>query len=95
MYLFLNIIIYFVCIDYTQALKAQSLQRQRQLQLQQQQQGPVTLQQCLREYCKQETLEAGNEWYCSTCRCHQKATKVMHIHTYIHTQKYIHADADT
>lgn len=37
----------------------------------------ITLQECLEEYTKEEQLEAGNEWYCSTCQKHQLATKVV------------------
>lgn len=35
----------------------------------------ITLSQCLKEYTKTEVLENGNEWYCSSCKSHQPATK--------------------
>lgn len=35
----------------------------------------ISLEQCLREHSKLEVLENGNEWYCSNCKTHQKATK--------------------
>lgn len=35
----------------------------------------ITLEQCLHEYTKLEVLDSGNEWYCSNCKTHQKATK--------------------
>eukprot|EP01034_Spumella_vulgaris_P029412 gene29412-36466_t len=34
-----------------------------------------TLYDCLQDYTKEETLEAGNEWYCNVCKEHKVAKK--------------------
>lgn len=38
-------------------------------------QGSVSLESCLYEHTKLETLDDGNEWYCGNCKSHRKATK--------------------
>lgn len=37
----------------------------------------VTLDQCLYEHTKEETLDEGNEWYCSNCKAHKLAKKIV------------------
>eukprot|EP01038_Epipyxis_sp_PR26KG_P007584 gene7584-10333_t len=37
----------------------------------------ITLDQCLREHTKSELLDAGNEWYCSNCKEHKAAKKIV------------------
>lgn len=39
--------------------------------------GALTLQQCLTEHTKEEVLDAGNEVYCSRCKAHRGARKVV------------------
>jgi hypothetical protein len=36
----------------------------------------VSLDDCLREFCRVERLDDGNEWYCSACQAFRPATKV-------------------
>ncbi|CAK78771.1 unnamed protein product (macronuclear) [Paramecium tetraurelia] len=40
----------------------------------------ITLNDCLNQFCSEEVLGAGNEWYCSKCKKHQKAKKQMQIY---------------
>ncbi|CAD8044127.1 unnamed protein product [Paramecium primaurelia] len=40
----------------------------------------ITLNDCLNQFCQEEVLGAGNEWYCSKCKKHQKAKKQMQIY---------------
>ena len=35
----------------------------------------MTLKQCITNFCKEEQLEEGNEWYCSNCKNHVLAKK--------------------
>lgn len=35
----------------------------------------ITLEHCLTEYSREETLDSGNEWYCSVCKKHQTPIK--------------------
>jgi ubiquitin carboxyl-terminal hydrolase 4/11/15 len=37
----------------------------------------LSLDDCLKEYTKEEILDAGNEWYCNVCKEHKKAYKIM------------------
>jgi hypothetical protein len=39
----------------------------------------LTLEDCLKEYTKEEVLDQGNEWYCSACREHKQAHKIVHF----------------
>ncbi|CAD8046029.1 unnamed protein product [Paramecium sonneborni] len=43
-------------------------------------QQTITLKDCLIQFCQEEVLGAGNEWYCSKCKKHQKAKKQMQIY---------------
>jgi ubiquitin C-terminal hydrolase len=45
----------------------------------QQQQPTLSLDDCLKEHTKEEILDAGNEWYCSNCKEHKKAYKIMNF----------------
>ena len=39
----------------------------------------ITLDDCIKNFCKEEKLEEGNEWYCSKCKKHTLATKKMEL----------------
>ena len=39
--------------------------------------GKLTLEKCLKKFCKEEQLEEGDEWYCSKCKNHVLAKKKM------------------
>ena len=36
----------------------------------------VTLQDCITDFCREETLSENEKWYCSTCKDHKCAYKV-------------------
>jgi uncharacterized UBP type Zn finger protein len=40
------------------------------------QSGVMTLEKCLQEHTKEETLDEANAWYCSKCQKHQCAKKI-------------------
>ena len=40
----------------------------------------ITLDDCLRNFSKEEKLEPGNEWYCPKCKKHTLATKKMELY---------------
>ena len=39
----------------------------------------ITLGDCLKNFCKEEKLEIGNEWYCPKCKKHTLASKKMEL----------------
>lgn len=39
----------------------------------------ISLEQCLKEHTREETLDEMNEWYCSACCKHKRAKKVVHF----------------
>ena len=41
--------------------------------------GRITLKDCLSNFCSEEKLEKGNEWYCSKCKKHTLAKKKMEL----------------
>ena len=42
--------------------------------------GKMTLEKCLKKFCKEEQLEEGDEWYCSKCKNHVLAKKKMELY---------------
>ena len=42
--------------------------------------GIITLGDCINNFCRQEKLEPGNEWYCPKCKKHTLATKKMELY---------------
>ena len=42
--------------------------------------GKMTLEKCLKKFCKEEQLEQGDEWYCSRCKKHVLAKKKMELY---------------
>lgn len=40
----------------------------------------VTLEDCLREFKQEETLDDDNMWYCNKCKEHVHATKTMELY---------------
>ncbi len=40
----------------------------------------IDLDECFRQFCKEEQLEEGNEWYCPVCKNHTKAKVHMEIY---------------
>ncbi|CAD8059433.1 unnamed protein product [Paramecium sonneborni] len=46
----------------------------------QQRNGQYSLEDCLRQFAKQEILEKGDEWYCMNCKTHVQAAKQMEIY---------------
>ena len=42
--------------------------------------GKMTLEKCLKKFCKEEQLEAGDEWYCSKCKKHVLAKKKLDLY---------------
>ena len=41
--------------------------------------GIITLGDCINNFCRQEKLEPGNEWYCPKCKKHTLASKKMEL----------------
>ena len=41
--------------------------------------GIMTLEKCLKKFCKEEQLEEGDEWYCSKCKKHVLAKKKLDL----------------
>lgn len=41
--------------------------------------GKVTLANCLDLFCKEETLDKENAWYCPSCKTNRKATKRLNL----------------
>jgi len=39
----------------------------------------MTLKECIKNFCKEEQLEEGNEWYCSSCKNHVLAKKKLEL----------------
>ena len=39
--------------------------------------GKMTLEKCLKKFCKEEVLQEGNEWYCKKCKKHVLTKKKM------------------
>ena len=37
----------------------------------------ITLEHCLREHTREEELDESNAWYCSRCKTHQRAKKIV------------------
>ena len=42
--------------------------------------GKMTLEKCLKKFCREEQLEQGDEWYCSRCKKHVLAKKKMELY---------------
>ena len=42
--------------------------------------GKMTLEKCLKKFCKEEQLQQGDEWYCSRCKKHVLAKKKMELY---------------
>ena len=42
--------------------------------------GKMTLEKCLKKFCREEQLEQGDEWYCSRCKKHVLAKKKMDLY---------------
>ncbi len=40
----------------------------------------MTLEKCLKKFCKEEQLEPGDEWYCSKCKKHVLAKKKLDLY---------------
>ena len=40
----------------------------------------MTLEKCLKKFCREEQLEQGDEWYCSRCKKHVLAKKKMELY---------------
>ena len=49
------------------------------LQQQQKKRGRITLEDCLNNFCQEEKLEKGNEWYCPKCKKHTLVKKKMEL----------------
>lgn len=41
----------------------------------------IDLEECFKQFCKDEQLEEGNEWYCASCKNHTKARVHMEIYS--------------
>jgi ubiquitin carboxyl-terminal hydrolase 8 len=41
--------------------------------------GSARITDCLKNYCKEEMLEPGEEWKCPVCKCRREATKTIRI----------------
>jgi ubiquitin carboxyl-terminal hydrolase 4/11/15 len=53
----------------------------------------ATLDDCLAEFTKEETLAEGDEWYCSSCKAHKRAKKQFSVysapnHLIIHLKRF-------
>jgi len=53
----------------------------------------ASLDDCLAEFTKEETLAEGDEWYCSTCKAHKRAKKQFSVysapdHLIIHLKRF-------
>ena len=51
----------------------------KNVKLEQKKSGRITLNDCLNNFCKEEKLEKGNEWYCPKCKKHTLAKKKMEL----------------
>ena len=52
----------------------------KNIKIEQKRSGKITLDDCLNNFCKEEKLEEGNEWYCPICKKHILATKKMELY---------------
>ena len=52
----------------------------KNIKLEQKKSRNITLDDCLHNFCREEKLEKGNEWYCSKCKMHTLATKKMELY---------------
>ena len=52
----------------------------KNIKIEQKRSGKITLDDCLNNFCKEEKLEEGNEWYCPICKKHTLATKKMELY---------------
>jgi ubiquitin carboxyl-terminal hydrolase 4/11/15 len=43
--------------------------------------GELTVRECLRAFSLPEVLSPDNEWYCSDCKQHKRATKTLSVYT--------------
>jgi hypothetical protein len=61
--------------------------------------GTITLDDCLREFSKQENLDKNNEWYCSQCKSFKEASKkidiwrvpqivIIHLKRFVYTKNW-------
>ena len=52
----------------------------KNIKIEQKRSGKITLDDCLNNFCKEEKLEEGNEWYCPICKKDTLATKKMELY---------------
>ena len=51
------------------------------IQRRKKEQEPISLQQCIENYCRKEQLEESEKWYCGSCKTHVRAWKQFHLYS--------------
>ena len=67
------------CLCYKKDFKNVKIKKNKSKRKSKSNDSKITLGDCLKNFCKEEKLEAGNEWYCPKCKKHTLATKKMEL----------------
>ena len=67
------------CLCYKADFKNIKIKKNKSLNKNKSNNSLITLGDCLKNFCKEEKLEIGNEWYCPKCKMHTLATKKMEL----------------
>ena len=67
------------CLCYKKDFKNVKIKKNKSKNKSKTNDSKITLGDCLKNFCKEEKLEAGNEWYCPKCKKHTLATKKMEL----------------
>ena len=67
------------CLCYKKDFKNVKIKKNKSKSKSKSNDSKITLGDCLKNFCKEEKLEAGNEWYCPKCKKHTLATKKMEL----------------
>jgi hypothetical protein len=78
--------LFFLSVDWSDDLLAslnllvlKSIQKHPESKDYQNSNSSISLEQCLKEHTREETLDEMNEWYCNKCCKHKRAKKVVHF----------------
>ena len=67
------------CLCYKTDFKNTKIKKSKSIGKSKSNDSKITLGDCLKNFCKEEKLETGNEWYCPKCKQHTLATKKMEL----------------
>ena len=67
------------CLCYKTDFKNTKIKKSKSKSKSKSNDSKITLGDCLKNFCKEEKLETGNEWYCPKCKKHTLATKKMEL----------------